>query len=78
MAFIFPYQQDFYLNMCYIQNICVQYKLMWLGFEGACDLIPKQNNALEANNLIIKTHHRLRNRIPHNAVNYQSIKNFKS
>jgi hypothetical protein len=29
-------------------------------YEGACDRVPKQNNALESNNLVIKTHHTLR------------------
>jgi hypothetical protein len=32
-------------------------------YEGACDRVPKQNNGLESNNLVIKTHHTLRSRL---------------
>ena len=32
-------------------------------YEGACDRVPKQNNGLESNNLVIKTHHILRSRL---------------
>ena len=35
-------------------------------YEGICDPTPKQNNALEATNLVIKTHHTLRSRLSMN------------
>jgi hypothetical protein len=51
-------------------NAFLQYfKSEWVSssnccwYEGACDRIPKQNNALEATNLVIKTHHTLRERL---------------
>jgi hypothetical protein len=56
-------------NSDHINEFLIYFETEWLNtnsgwYEGICDKTPSQDNGLEANNNVVKTHHTLRRRLP--------------